>query len=153
MSGISLSEYRRLSATKKKGKKGAKKKAPVDISGIAIVNNKGIVFSWSGTHISLNDWYSSKHWTIRNKDAREWHAFFKSFLTKPFPVFQAYDISIEYNSNLDPSNCITMIKLYEDMMQKEKIIPNDNKTYCRGIHLVPNLEMDKKSYKITVNAR
>lgn len=156
---VSLSEFRRMSvvASAAKGKKSDKKKKPkkkvLDVSGTATVSDDGIVFSWEGAHISLNEWYASKHWTYRNADANAWHAFFKSFLTKPLPVFAAYDITIEYNSNLDPSNCITMIKLYEDMMQKEKIVPNDNKKYCRGIHLIPVLEMGKKAYKIIVNAR
>lgn len=109
-------------------------------------------FKWADKHISLNEWYSSKHWTNRNKKAKEWHEFFKSYLLKPYPRFEKYSITLEFNSRLDPSNTITMIKLVEDMMQKEGVIINDNKDCCVGVHIIPVLDMKKFSYKITVNA-
>jgi len=108
-----------------------------------------LVFSWGNKHISLNEWYSSKHWTERNKTTEYWHNFFKSFLYHPYPRFDKYGVSLEYNSRLDPSNTITMIKLCEDMLQKEGVIENDNKQYCEGIIIQPNEEMKKFTYKLT----
>ncbi len=109
-------------------------------------------FKWADKHISLNEWYSSKHWTQRNKKAKEWHDFFKSYLIKPYPKFEKYSITLEFNSRLDPSNTITMVKFIEDMLQEEGVIANDNKDNCKGIHIVPILDMKKFSYKIIVNA-
>lgn len=146
---LTIQEYRRLSIN---GKKKVKKRV-YDVVGNITITDQSIEFSWTGKDISLNEWYSSKHWSERKKRVNEWHTFFKSFLIKPYPAFERYEISIEYNSRLDPSNTVTMIKLYEDMMQKEKIIINDNKDCCKGIKLLPNLEMGSKHYKITVNAK
>lgn len=109
-----------------------------------------IIFRWEGEHISLNDWYSSEHWTKRNKSAEYWHFFFKKQLICPYPYFPKYEITLEFNSRLDPSNCITMVKLCEDMLQKEKIIENDNKKFCKGIHIIPIETMKNFTYKLTV---
>ncbi len=109
-----------------------------------------LVFQWAGKHVSLNEWYSSKHWTHRDKIKKEWHKFFKSFLIAPYPKFNKYKLELEYNSRLDPSNTITMPKLLEDMLQEEGVIPNDSKKHSKGISLIPNKEMKKFSYKITV---
>ena len=109
-----------------------------------------LVFQWADKHISLNDWYSSKHWTQRNNSRNKWHTFFKSFLTKPLPKFKTYKVILEYNSRLDPSNTITMIKLCEDMLQEEGVINNDNKDNCKGIEIIPNLIMKKKSYRLII---
>jgi hypothetical protein len=43
-----------------------------------------------------------------------------------------------------------MIKLVEDMLQKEGIISNDNNKFCAGVHLIPDLTMKKKCYIIKV---
>ncbi len=149
---ITMSEYRKQKNPVKNGTRKPVKKRHYDVIGSITMSDKHIEFSWEGKDISLNEWYSSKHWSERKKRVIEWHVFFKSFLIKPYPALEKYEISLEYNSNIDTSNCITMIKLYEDMMQEEKIIPNDNKLFCKKITLMPNLDMNHKSYKITVNA-
>jgi len=109
-----------------------------------------IVFKWADIHISLNDWYSSEHWTKRNKTKDFWHKFFKDSLPTTKPFFKKYSITLEFNSRLDVSNTITMIKLCEDTLKKEGVIIDDSKQYCRGVYLIPVDEMKKFSYKITV---
>jgi hypothetical protein len=109
-----------------------------------------LVFKWEGKDISLNQWYSSKHWTDRNKQQKDWHQFFKSFLTQPYPFFATYTITLHCNSRLDPSNCITMIKLAEDAMQELGIIKNDSAEFCKGVHIIPDINMKRKSYQITI---
>lgn len=151
MSNITSEQYDiikiRIEALKKK-----KHKNHISVGGFSEekMPKQDLIFEWDGKDISLNKWYSSQHWTIRNKAAKDWHSFFKKMLITPYQKFDAYTLTLEYNSRLDPSNCITMCKLLEDMMQKEKIISNDNKDNCKGIHIIPNLNMKKKSYKITV---
>lgn len=109
-----------------------------------------LIFRWADKHVSLNDIYSSKHWTSRDKIVKEWHKFFKSYLTLPYPRFNKYKVELMYNSKLDVSNTIMHVKMVEDMLQIVGVIPNDTKEFCRGISLVPNEEMKKFSYKITV---
>lgn len=103
---------------------------------------------WQGKDISLNSWYSSKHWTHRNKQRNEWHDFFKMQIHEPYPKFNKYSVHLEFNSRLDASNTITMIKLAEDVLQELGIIENDNNNFCVGLTITPNLEMKKKSYKL-----
>ena len=40
----------------------------------------------------------------------------------------------------------TLVKLAEDLMQKEKIIVDDNKDVCRGISIIPRNEM--KNFRV-----
>lgn len=112
--------------------------------------NEQIVFKWAGKDISLNQWYSSEHWTKRNTTKKEWHSFFESFMLIPYPIFEAYTVTLEYNSRLDPSNTITMIKLCEDMLQGIGVIKNDTGEYCKGLIITPNAMMKRKSYKLTI---
>lgn len=107
-------------------------------------------FEWKNNDISLNEWYSSKHWTLRNKAKKLWHDYFIGQLTKPYPFYKCYTIELEFNSRLDPSNTITMIKLCEDALQEAGVIKNDDKHCCKGISIKPNLKMDAKHYIIIV---
>lgn len=109
-----------------------------------------LVIAWSNKDISLNAWYSSKHWTHRNKQKADWHDFFKQFIHQPYPYFEQYDITLECNSRLDPSNCITMIKLCEDTLQDLGVLKNDTAVFCRGLHIIPVDSMKRRSYKITI---
>ena len=110
-----------------------------------------LVFKWADKHVSLNEWYSSKHWSHRNKIQKEWHAFFKSYLIAPYPKYNKYKVELMYNSRLDPSNTIPMIKLCEDMLTENGIIPNDTKEFCKGIEIVPNEQMKKFSYQLIIH--
>lgn len=109
-----------------------------------------LIFEWAGEHISLNEYYSSKHWSVRNKQAKYWHEKFKKMLPKNAEKIKQYVLTLEYNSRLDVSNTILLPKFIEDMLQEEGIIINDTKDFCKGIHLIPKIEMAKFSYKITV---
>ena len=109
-----------------------------------------LIFEWCDKHVSLNEWYSSKHWSNRNKIKNEWHKFYKSFLIAPYPKFDKYRIELDYNSRLDPSNTIPMIKLLEDALVENGVIINDTKEYCKGLNIVPNLSLKNKSYRIKI---
>jgi len=112
---------------------------------------KAIKVSWEGSHISLNDWYGSNHWTNRHTQKLRWHDFFKSLLAnEPVLNFETYEITLVYNSRLDPSNTVAMIKLFEDTMKKMGIIKDDSKKYCKGIQVIPDLNLKSKEYTIIV---
>lgn len=117
---------------------------------VTLVNPSQLVIQWAGKDISLNAWYASKHWTHRNKQKKEWHKFFKGLIFKPYPIINKYTITLECNSRLDPSNCITMIKLVEDTLQELGVLKNDSAKFCRGLHIIPVDNMKRKSYKIIV---
>ena len=110
------------------------------------------IFSWDGQHISLNDWYSASHWIKRHKQKQKWTLIFLEIMQKfkPFTVDE-YTLQLEYNSRLDPSNTITMIKLFEDFLKNKNVIKDDSKKYCKGIHIMPREDFAKKHYRITLN--
>ena len=108
-----------------------------------------ITIEWKGKHISLNDWYSSKHWTYRQKQKNMWRDFFsKLLLQHKKPSINTYSITLEYNSRLDPSNTITMIKLFEDTLIKMNWIKDDSKKYCDSLTINPNIQLKSGEYKI-----
>lgn len=112
--------------------------------------NNTIEITWEG-HISLNEWYSSKHWSYRKKQKDEWFKTFKSLLDVfPKETFEKYSILLEYNSRLDPSNTITMIKLLEDTMKKECWIVDDSPKYCESLTIRFSQELSKKTYRATI---
>lgn len=59
-----------------------------------------------------------------------------------------YKIRMIYNSRLDPSNTITMIKLFEDFLKNHGVIKDDSKKYCKEIRIIPDETMKSKSYRI-----
>ena len=108
-------------------------------------------FGWQGNHISLNEWYRGEHWTKRYNTKKKWTVLFLEILQqyKPFKL-ERYCLTLEYNSRLDPSNTITMVKLFEDFLIKRDIIKDDSKKYCRGITITPRDDFDNKQYCITL---
>jgi len=110
-----------------------------------------LVFKWEGKDLSLNKWYDGTHWTKKNKLNQEWHQFFKNFILPPYPFFQTYTITLHCNSRIDPSNLITLIKLCEDAMQELGVIKGDSAEFCKGVHIIPNESMKRKSYQITIS--
>lgn len=112
-------------------------------------NPRKLVFSWSGKSVSLNQWYSSKHWSIRNKQAQEWHRFFNNFLISPIPFFEKYSIKMEHNSRLDNSNVIPMIKMAEDAIQRAGIIKDDTTKYGKSITIEFVETMKRGSFKLS----
>lgn len=109
-----------------------------------------IVITWDG-HISLNEWYSSKHWSFRKRQKDHWFMIFSALLEVfPKKTFGSYSIKLEYNSRLDPSNTITMIKLLEDTMKKQGWIIDDSPKYCESLTIKFNKELPKKTYQATI---
>lgn len=141
-----------------------KKKQPAQIKKDAVKKKKEennieyapigttICISWSKDHVSLNEWYSSKHWSNRNKVRNKWHEKFQKAIPLGTKKFNKYQIALEYNSRLDPCNTITMVKLCEDALQELNIIEKDTKEYCRGVYLIPNISMKKNHYRIFIKA-
>jgi hypothetical protein len=103
--------------------------------------------------ISLNDWYSAKHWTHRNKQKQIWQERFFPIImnNKPSGVDQ-YKLKMLFNSRHDPSNVITMIKLFEDSLVSHGFLKSDTKKHCKGITIEPSEELPKKSFVIILES-
>lgn len=109
-------------------------------------------FKWSGEHISLNEWYSAKHWTVRYDKKAHWSSVFKPLIeAQKLPKIGTYKIELIYNSRLDPTNTITMIKLFEDTLKDLGYIIDDNKHYCKEVKITPDFDKKNKEYEIILN--
>lgn len=103
---------------------------------------------WQDIDLSLNKWYANRHWTFRNKEKNFWANLFLKLIPKRTKKVDKYMITLYYNSRLDASNTIPMIKIFEDTLKKSHYIIDDSKRYCKGIEIYPNEEMGKKHYKL-----
>jgi hypothetical protein len=72
-------------------------------------------------------------------------------LPKGIKKIDKYMITLYFNSRLDASNTVPMIKIFEDVMKKNHYIVDDSKKFCKGIEIYPDESMGKKNYKLTVH--
>lgn len=103
---------------------------------------------WQGKHISLNDWYSNKHWTSRQKQKTQWHSFFSELLGNQVKLTK-YKLEIEYNSRLDVDNVMVQ-KFLNDTMKENGWIIDDNKKYFKGMSIAVNEGLPDKTYIIRI---
>jgi hypothetical protein len=120
-----------------------------------IINTEEIVslfvIEWEGIDLSLNKWYANRHFSFRIKEKEFWSNLFLRLLPKQFKKIDKYIITLHFNSRLDVSNTIPMIKIFEDTMKKNHYIVDDSKKFCKGIEIYPDESMGKKNYKLTVH--
>lgn len=107
------------------------------------------IYTVNKNPISLNEWYSSNHWTARNEQKKEWSNLFVKVINdnKPLPM-EEYRIELHVNSRHDPSNTITVIKLFEDTLKSLGYIIDDSPKYCKEIVIKPDKTLENKSFKI-----
>jgi hypothetical protein len=110
-----------------------------------------IELDWEGVDLSLNKWYSSRHWSFRNKEKLFWSNLFLKLLPKRTKKIDKYMLTLYFNSRLDASNTLPMIKICEDTMKKNHYIIDDSKKYCKGICIFPDESMGKKNYKLIIH--
>lgn len=110
-----------------------------------------IEIEWEGVDLSLNKWYANRHFSYRIKEKEFWTSLFLKLLPKRTEKIDKYMITLYFNSRLDASNTIPMIKIAEDTMKKEHYIIDDSKKFCKGIQIYPDETMGKKNYKLIVH--
>ena len=69
--------------------------------------------------VSLNSWYSGKHWSIRKRLKDNYTLIVKSQFKDVFTKLQYYHVNYIFefkNKPLDASNCVAMVKLIEDII-------------------------------------
>jgi hypothetical protein len=113
------------------------------------MTNDKIVFEWHDVDVSLNKFFAGKHWTVRNKYKDYFHMLFAKLLDKKYKQVEHYTVTLEYNSRLDPTNTIILIKIGEDFLRHINILTDDTKKYCKSVTIIPVETMGKKHYKMT----
>ena len=96
------------------------------------------IIVWEGVDLSLNKWYANRHWSFRNKEKEFWSNLFLKLLPKRTKKIDKYMITLYFNSRLDASNTVPMIKIFEDTMKKSHYIIDDSKKFCKGICIFPD---------------
>ena len=69
--------------------------------------------------VSLNVWYSSKHWSFRKKLKDNYTLIVKSQFKDVLPASNSYDTEYHFSFKsrpLDASNCVAMVKMIEDII-------------------------------------
>ena len=100
--------------------------------------------------VSLNQWYSGKHWTKRQSTKKHYILSVKSQCKRVFPSDQQYVVSyaFEFRSNaLDASNTIAMVKMIEDIMFQ------DDKWNIIDLGGITSRKSDKDRVTITVQIK
>ena len=108
---------------------------------------------WENKDVSLNVLYSQVHWAKRKKQRDEWHKFFIiKLLSYKRPTKETYKIEMRYNSRLDVSNTILMIKYLEDVIVKKlRWYKDDSPKYCKEITIKPDDRLKRKSYLVNIS--
>lgn len=103
---------------------------------------------------SLNEYYSSKHWTSRKKTTDKMRGAISLLLLEqgqpPFEVTN-HHISLEVNSRRDIDNEILAIKYLNDTMEKDlKWITADSPKYFNQMSIYANKDLPKETWKATI---
>ncbi len=100
--------------------------------------------------ISLNKWYSGKHWTDRQKTKKIYKLAVKSQCKRVFKKDCQYTVHYLFEFErrpLDASNCIGMIKMIED------IIFEDDKWDIIDIGSIKSRKSDKNQVTIKIEVK
>jgi len=100
--------------------------------------------------VSLNVWYSSKHWSFRKKLKDNYTLIVKSQFKEVLPASESYDTEYHFTFKLRPldaSNCVAMVKMIEDIIFESdgyKVIKSILITSTKGADDMVEIKINKK---------
>ena len=100
--------------------------------------------------VSLNVWYSSKHWSFRKKLKDNYTLIVKSQFKEVLPASETYDTEYHFTFKsrpLDASNCVAMVKMIEDIIFESdgyKVIKSILITSEKGADDIVEIKINKK---------
>jgi hypothetical protein len=100
--------------------------------------------------VSLNVWYSSKHWSFRKKLKDNYTLIVKSQFKDVLPASNSYDTEYHFTFKsrpLDASNCVAMVKMIEDIIFESdgyKVIKSILITSEKGAEDIVEIKINKK---------
>ena len=107
----------------------------VEVIRIPYPNTEAGKKQWNKLY-GLNAYYSGKHWSKRQEDARYWHMLTLAAMAKGHcrkaPFENPVILTFYFNDWLDCSNHAMYIKMIEDAM-KGRIIQDDSRRWVKGI--------------------
>lgn len=111
-----------------------------------------LVFQWKDNHVSLNEWYSGKHWIFRQKLKEKWLKF-AEVLFQDYDkfCFDTYQMKIYHNTRLDCDNIVSVSKFMNDFMKKNGWCIDDNKKYFKKLIIEVDDELPKNGIKVVIS--
>jgi Holliday junction resolvase RusA-like endonuclease len=111
-----------------------------------------IIFQWKDNHVSLNQWYSGKHWTTRVKLKDKWMAFYEGLFNQYDKFcFDTFQIKVSHNTRLDIDNMIPTCKLCADFMKENGWCIEDDKRYFKKLIIEVDDELPKNGIKVVIS--
>ena len=101
--------------------------------------------------VSLNKYYSGGHWGVRGRLKKKYKAIFTPLLEDCGVVMKKFDLAILYSSRHDPDNITGTEKLFVDTLKECGLIPDDNKKFFRGLHILPDESLKTNTILFCVN--
>lgn len=99
---------------------------------------------------SLNQWYSSKHWTRRKSEKDRLALIFTAYIINAkIPPLSQVELKVEYNSRLDVDNAIVGAKVIMDCLKK-RVIKEDNSKHYKRLTIEHNEKLEKDTYIFTI---
>jgi hypothetical protein len=105
---------------------------------------------YNGKGVSLNDYYSSSHWSAR-------HSLKKKYLKLLFPLMDKelskdmidkFGLYIFYNSRHDPDNVVGTEKIFMDMLKTHfGVIIDDSKKYYKSLSIIPDDKLETNTFE------
>jgi hypothetical protein len=110
------------------------------------LDKRSYTVKYTGQGLSLNSWYSGKHWSQRQKAKN----FFKEkflilFMEAKVKFLPQFKLHLKYNSRFDLDNVVAMAKIAVDTM-KGIYIKNDDKKFYKGLTIEPDETLPKDTY-------
>ena len=95
---------------------------------------------------SLNQFYSSKHWTFRKKLKDELNAEIMAQLEQYDPVtYEGLEVYLRCNYRMDLDNCIMAVKFVVDAFNKWGGLEDDSPKYFQKIRMEVDKSLEKTS--------
>jgi len=95
---------------------------------------------------SLNQFYSSKHWTFRKKLKDELNAEILAQLEQYDPVtYEGLEVYLRCNYRMDLDNCIMAVKFVVDAFNKWGGLEDDSPKYFQKIRMEVDKSLEKTS--------
>ena len=106
--------------------------------------------SYQGQGVSLNQFYSGGHWSIRNKLKTKYHAIFKELLdASDVKKVNQCSLLMFFNSRHDVDNVVGLEKLFMDTIKGE-YLKEDDKRFYKGLMIFHDDKLPTNTFEFII---
>lgn len=113
---------------------------------------KVFTVTYKGKGVSINDYYSSSHWTTRKHIKTKYGKIFKLLIKEAFKdeKINQYIIIVFYNNNYDVDNVTGIEKIFVDELRACQVTLNDTKKYFKAMIISEDSSLEKNTFQFLV---